>query len=206
MKHLFYCLLILIVSVRAEAQFHFERDPSYEVIIGYGGVPTWQLFDLPTTSMYKDKYYSGALFISGRHYVRKRASLAFSFTFENETGQWGADNWGTFKRRVFTLGSEFSFEYSRHFYCNFGLAYAYVSELHTHDSANYYNVFNYQNGTNYMDKSPQAVENRSAWNVYVSPIGFRTGGQFGGFIQLGAGYKGFVCVGLYCRFYKDEKL
>lgn len=173
---------------------------------GYGVMPTWEAFDWITIGPCEVESSSGAMFVTAKVRASERVLAALTFAYEQEAGVHGYKGFATFKRQIFTIGPEIWADYSTHFYGGVGLAYAFRNKIIAYDSAFYYQTRNYQNGRHYLAENVQVAENAHCANFYVCFLGFRAGlGPVSGFIQLGAGYKGFVSGGLCYSFYDDKK-
>ncbi len=196
-------LFFLCTCISTNAQFEPYNAHSNEIMIGYGVLPTFQLSDAYYASPYKDEYYSGAYFITYKHHFTKKVSVSFTVVYENETGIMRNYPNSFFKRRCFTFSPEVSYYYSNksgsalQFYCTGGIAYSLRNEIHIFDSAFYYQISNYQNGHNIYGSNVQTVNNTDQLNIYISPIGIHFGRTFGGFLEIGVGYKGIINGGLF---------
>jgi hypothetical protein len=147
---------------------------------------------------------TGAIFLTYRHFFTKRFALGFTagLDFEsgdlsygnpnsNSTGLEGTN--GHYSVHAYTIAPEALLAYFRKAtFMLYGYAGAGVT-FYDNKCTLYSNIPNVTLPSNPYD---YRVTN---FNFQVTPIGFRFGGDIGGFVELGLGYKGIFSGGLSAR-------
>ncbi|MFI5195575.1 MAG: hypothetical protein ACHQD8_00660, partial [Chitinophagales bacterium] len=146
----------------------------------------------------------------------KGVTIGFIAGFEKESGDWLYDNmggkqedWSSFKigvfsRSAFTIASEVSITYRNEddlrIYTTVGIGAIFKQETDVYQQQAFY-------GGNYVPaaQGTQVPDNSTKLTGYYSPFGMRFGGNLGGFIELGIGYKGMLNGGISYMF-KSHKI
>ena len=213
------CLLTSVTVAFAQDDdrpVHHDLTGS-EVIIGHGFLPSGQLrangSERNSRLAHEVNQYTGAIFATYRYHINRRFSLGITAAFENEQGTYWDnsynynyqyyyvsggfapnyfDHHGTFTSSSFTIAPELTFNYGDfahglvRLYSTVGIGYTYRNEIVKEAM------------TNQEFRAPYIKALHA--NAYVSPLGVRFGRQFGGFFELGIGYKGILNYGVTYRF------
>lgn len=197
MKKLLALLAIVFVSHGMYSQDYYRSYDHHDIMIGYGqfipdqfnSVKTSMLNDLYPDKRYVRDNYSGlgTIFVTYRH------------IFKNELFMWGitagASNSkseiynvgqyeGELKRQFFTLAIEWEYRYVNQgpvqVYSGLGLGFTYATES--------------------LTPPPESSKSESTGNIsniayQANAVGVRIGKKYGGFVELGYGYKGIINVG-----------
>lgn len=154
-------------------------DPFTELVSAIVGVDTYS----------EDVSYSGALHVGYKTFVTKKEKLAVGGTFAYEsahgTYSYGSSKSGDVKRNFYTIAAEADYRWIKkekfHLYSGLGLGYSFKKESVTP-----------------IGQSEQKT-NGGHFDLQIIGIGARYGSNVGGFMELGFGYKGIICAGLFFR-------
>jgi hypothetical protein len=197
--------LILVPSLNAQKNRATPAaDIVYrnEIFVGYGAPGNSDIL-IPLLKMYgtamtlggyneKNMKATGAFSVGYKYRFDKVASLGATYSVGVNTGDvyWSSDYWGKFRGTHHTIAVECDFRYITrkivNLYSTVGLAATF--SCHKYTSA---------------DPNDQRLDpfNFILPDFHVSLIGVKVGGyRFGGFAELGLGYKGIVHFGAYVRF------
>lgn len=198
-------LIAIIVPISASAQ---EKSAPNSVVyrsefsIGYGAPTTSDLIfplfkmigTVATLGGYTEKNLkiSGAVHAAYKYRFDRVASLGATFVYGGSCSEvwWANEKWGKSHENHYTLALECDFRYLTrrvvNLYSTVGLAATYSTHKFISD-----------------DPNDQQLK-RAGFvlpDFHVSLIGIKVGGyRFGGFAELGAGYKGIFNCGMYVRF------
>ncbi len=143
---------------------------------------------------------TGNIFLTYRYFVLSRLSVGITAGNQTIKGTYHYDNSNLtppydYKLSNTTIAAEVMFIYMNRpgfqSYCSMGIG------------TSFYNETDYLANTSYYYPG-QLSGNK--FNFRISPIGFRFGGKFGGFVELGIGYKGLVDGGLYYTIHKQRSV
>lgn len=196
---------ILIPLSAAAQQRQSAPEPLFyrnEFSVGYGAPTTsdviFPLFKLlgtvATLGGYTERNLKthGGLFAAYKYRFDRIASLGATFVYGNNTSDvwWSGDYWGKSRQNNYTFAVECDFRYLTrrvvNLYSTVGLAATYST--HKFTSAD----------PNDQQLAPVCFV---LPDIHVSLIGVKVGGyRFGGFAELGLGYKGILNFGMYVRF------
>ncbi len=197
MKRLLLILIIAFFSQNSFSQDYYRSYDHHDIMIGYGqfipdqfkSVKSSMLNDLyPDRRYVRDNYSSiGTIFFTYRH------------IFKNELFMWGITagisnskseiyNVGQFegelKRQFYTVAIEWEYRYVNQgpvqVYSGLGLGFTYATETLTPPSES---------------SKSESAGNISNIAYQVNVAGVRLGKKYGGFVELGYGYKGIINVG-----------
>jgi len=197
MKRLLLILIIAFFFQNSFSQDYYRSYDHHDIMIGYGlfipdqfkSVKSSMLNDLyPDKRYVRDNYSSiGTIFFTYRH------------IFKNELFMWGITagmsnskseiyNVGQFegelKRQFYTVAIEWEYRYVNQgpvqVYSGLGLGFTYATET--------------------LTPPPESSKSESTDNIsniayQVNVAGVRLGKKYGGFVELGYGYKGIINVG-----------
>ena len=207
------CAGIMIFNVSAqEVQNAPASVPKQEVYAGFGLLNDNQMIamigDVIGTIftlhylVEPNEYKAFTPFVGYRYNFTKRFSLGGMFAFDSNSVKVAKDmnnngnldenellNKQIVKRRYITLAIEPKFNYvakpSFQLYGYFGLGITII---------NFGSISKFANG-----EQPEMDKRLPHVNAHFTPIGARFGKEFGGFVELGYGYKGILNAGLsYC--------
>src|ERR1035437_714139 len=182
------CLLFYPV-VGTDHRYQPNKGSS-EISLSYGRISGTEIvnaMDMGKDISAYEEANTGNLFATYRYYVNNRIGLGVALGTQSMIYDWTNDNSGshyTQKISMVTTGAEIKclFADSRYFQFYELLAFA----------ATYRNEI-YNNALPSVIMTPQTG---FLWNMQWSPIGFRFGNSFGGFLELGIGYKGLINGGI----------
>ena len=191
--HLSSCFTGIYYGLHSIPRHHEHIKGTGELSVSYGQVSGTQVINALGNS--GDVYYTqlsntGNIFASYHYFLSDKIGLGFTAGNQTYRYFWTNDNSGsTYKENVSltTFGPELKhiFTSSPHFqfYQLIGVAATFRKDVYS-DIMGYNNV-NSASGL--------------TWNLQWSPIGLSFAGDFGGFVELGIGYKGLVNGGLYFK-------
>ena len=173
-----------------------------EFSVGYGFPNTsdviFPLFkvigSVVTLSGYSEKNLKirGGLHVAYKHRFDRIASLGVTFAYGSVGGNvwWGNDYWGKSHEDHYTLALECDFRYLTRRVVNLYSTVGVAATYSTH---------------RFTSADPRDQQLKPVCfvlpNAHVSLIGVKVGGyRFGGFAELGVGYKGVFNCGVYVRF------
>lgn len=203
MKHFIVaCIALTVFAKTSTAQYDEEEmlPKNNEISASYGFVTTAQILDaflaitinagsLGNVNTNTTSYTGGLYLTYRRKILEDKLGLGIALgldqikgDFTNEAGT----KKGTFRSRDYTIAAEAQVAYmNRPNVRLYGLVGAGFS------------LFKYQfTTTGIIEKEKLGITHP---NFQVTPIGAAFGNQFGGFIELGLGYKGLVNLGVYAK-------
>ncbi len=185
---------LLVVSTAGSAQI-----PRHELALSVGIVTFDQIFDFAenltitvgTLGLYQKENleYSSVPFLTYRYTPKGRfgfgAAVGRFTTKGNLTSAWGSTN-GTFRETNVICAAEIAYRWimRRGFQLYSGLGAG----------------VNFERCTNSFEGSPDDITSRLLPTFHLNAVGFRLGESLALFLELGAGYKGIVNIGLSGRF------
>lgn len=194
MKKFIFTLLLVCTFASAKSQF-IEHDIS----ASYGIVTTDQIVDMIKdvfTTIFsfgtyeKDNYdYTGARFLTYKNSVRYRLGLGATVGMDGVRGDLLSNQtkYGTFSTNHYTLAAEADYRWVNtkffQMYSGFGLGYTLSTD---------------KGEVTTTGESDLLISGHSAFQI--NPLGMRIGKGFGGFVELGFGYKGLLNFGLSYQF------
>ena len=204
-----YPLLILLLFgsiINSSAENRFNR---YEFNIGYGWIAPYGFQHINEGG--DAMYATGAYTLSSRYFYNDKITFGLCIKVQNEEGNWGnmfsdppiynAPVWmGTYKRLTYTIAPELTFTYAnspkgyQRIYGTIAAGINYDNEIDTY--GNDYYAYSYHNGKTSLGNNMEIANNKLAFNMYLSPMGMRFGRTFGGFFEVGYGFKGLINFGL----------
>lgn len=202
MKKISFAFALMLSATTLFAQNNDEKMPFHrtEVSVSYGVLSNSQLFEILRIFSesiidynYEATRFSGALFATIR-----RSSANNKFRYGIAVGYDGSK--GTYTDPVSSSSIPGNYRSSHVTVAGEGL-FAYMNKpavrLYGFIGAGYTNI-TYKRTRN----SSSATETQSdgGFNFQVTPIGVSVGNQFGGFLELGVGYKGVINIGAYVKF------
>ncbi len=188
------CLLSLSSAAMAQEETPVGRN---EISVGYGFLSTSQMInifsDALASSLTGGNYsktnstWSGNFFVAYKFAPSKRISLGLTYAHTKNTADISIHDVpsGTSTTNYHTIAGELQFNYvSKPFFRLYSLAGAGMSSY-----------------TEKYKPTVGSTETNSAahFNFQLTPIGVKVGNRIGFFGELGVGYKGLVCAGLYAR-------
>jgi len=197
MKRLLLILIIAFFSQNSFSQDYYRSYDHHDIMIGYGqfipdqfkSVYTSMLNDLyPSRRYVRDNYSSiGTIFFTYRHIFKNElflwgitAGMSNSKSEIYNVGQYE----GELKRQFYTVAIEWEYRYVNQgpvqVYSGLGLGFTYATET--------------------LTPPPESSKSESTGNIsniayQVNVAGVRLGKKYGGFVELGYGYKGIINVG-----------
>jgi len=197
MKRFLLILIIAFFSQNSFSQDYYRSYDHHDIMIGYGqfipdqfkSVYTSMLDDLyPAKRYVRDNYSSiGTIFITYRHIFKNElfmwgitAGMSNSKSEIYNVGQYE----GELKRQFYTVAIEWEYRYVNQgpvqVYSGLGLGFTYATET--------------------LTMPPESSKSESTGNIsniayQVNVAGVRLGKKYGGFVELGYGYKGIINVG-----------
>lgn len=202
MKQRIACLLanILLLCATAKSQSG-TNEPKNQLSASYGFITTSQIIEslvgvgIAVGSLgelvYTPDSYTGGLFLtyhrsSNNNKIRYGIAIGYDAikgSFENQSGS----KKGTFKNANTTIATEIVVAYlNKPNFRLYGLA-----------GGGY--TFNKYENTVISGGSENEQVRGSHVNFQLTPLGAAFGKQFGGFLELGLGYKGLLNIGLFAR-------
>ena len=198
-KILIFSFLLLVSASVFNVHSQSRRN---ELRLGVGIFSTSQFIDafsdviistIPTGTTVQNGSSIGAWQAGYRYLLTDRWAVGGSFIFDYETADairnisgFGDTKIGDFKRFHYTLGAEADFSYIARekfaFYSSLGIG-----------ATLYHQTYRQEGATN--TDSDDLIH----FNFQVTPIGLKFGNVWGGFLELGFGYKGIISLGLFCR-------
>ena len=144
---------------------------------------------LPTGISMDNSSYIGALHLGYKYSLSYRFALGPVFTYDTGTSDAVANNEkaGKFTNNYYSLSLEADYKFINRDKLKL---YALVGAGGT--------IFNQVYKDNKTGE--KHGENQTFFNFQVTPIGIKYGSSFGAFAELGFGYKGILCAGLFYRF------
>jgi hypothetical protein len=197
-KPLYLLILIIIPNISRSQSKDFKR---HEIEVNYSYITTDRFINNFYDALFwmddnDDKYLirnsmtsPGAVFLSYRFNVLKKMSLGLTCGFEMFSGDivnTHSVNFGKTKKMYLTTALECKYKYTEKkilsFYGFLGFGYSF---LFTKDDFS-------------VDVQGMKFVNslKSHINGQITPIGIRVGKTFGGYLELGVGYKGLITAGL----------
>ncbi len=199
-KALFIAVTILFSSLHLFAQTQDapdSRPPAFtgsELFIAHGYMPLSQYNMNENT----DVTALGAVSLGYRYHFSRLLSLGVVGSYEHSSNNYAPTSYAstvTDRRGIqscYTMATEVTFNYltiangTLRFYGVFGAGYSIY--VHIIKSKN--------NGVSSVYKNSRSTYGA----LQIAPIGIRFGRDFGGFLELGSGYRGIVNYGLTYRF------
>lgn len=192
MKNIFILVVFCLFSGCLAAQ-----DSKHEIRLGAGIWSTTEIVNIfsdavatgLTAGSYKsdNATYSGAFHLGYKYSTSERIAIGGTFVYENSSSDAYFNNElsGRFKNNYYTLAAEMDYNYvKKKFFSLYGVLGA---------GATLYGQKYTADGKNYSD-------NMIGFNYQFSPLCIKLGHKIGGFAELGFGYKGILCVGIFTRF------
>jgi len=195
MKRLITIFILLIVfTCSIDAQ-----DRSHEISVSVGGATIYDFLELYSdifATVFTLGYYqetnqtnSPAIGISYKYYLTRRFSLGGDFTYQSITADavTGGEPAGTIDKAYYSLAARADFNYiakpAFKLYSGIGLGYCQYNQKYSpNDGGN-------------KDKSDIGL-----LALQFNALGLKFGRGFGGFLELGYGYRGIANVGLFAAF------
>ena len=212
--YLAFLLICLVVPDVLRAQYNYNHSyiaPDNELYVSEGIVTLEQIRGWAGPAgmsgfVSMPSAMTGAAFITYRRSITHKLSLGFTAGLDNESGDLSYGNpeqnatglegtTGHYIVRSYTLATEALFAYikkGRFMFYGYGGAGATIFK----DNYTLY----YGNGTPVTLPSNPYTYSHTYFNMQVSPIGIRFGGNIAGFVEMGFGYKGLISGGLSARF------
>ena len=193
MKNYFLKIFILIcINFSAFAQ---DRGKS-QIEVSYGLLSSEELaYDLANIIvdlfLWDNPYTirrTGCVFITYKYFELEKLALGGSagFNKHGRTDYYRNGTFSSYDNKTFTISGEVNFYYLKR---------ANVS-LYTMGGLGYFNT---NSTTNYTSKG-STQETISGVAMQFTPIGIRYGKSFGGFAEIGVGYKGVINFGVNVKF------
>ena len=183
-------VFLFVASISAQSKKH-------EIDLGVGVLSTNQLVgtlssvivsSLPGVKMENHRYI-GAIHLGYKYALMDRFALGPTFTYDRGTSDATLlrIHIGKFTSRYYSLALEGDFKYVNSdkfkLYSLMGVGATLLDQT-------------YKNNRSDEIRS----RNKTFFNFQVTPIGIKYGDELGIFTELGFGYKGILCAGLFCRF------
>lgn len=214
----FFLLFLTCRAVANPSDMLADTKPRllvHQFSVGYGRASYTRLLEgyVGGTRGYRETpvtKYTGTFNASYHLFFRERIALGLAFAMENESGDWHKAGYytgssiysptmGVFKRNVYSVVLELKVNYSKRLnspvtaYGYFGIGYTYLNEIGIY-SPEYYNS-QYVNGVNSLGGSLEVSRDHDKTGFQICPIGISFGRKYGGFAELGFGYKGIYNFG-----------
>lgn len=196
----FLLLLLLLLHCTGDAQ---TRQGDHDLSVGYGVLSGRQIGDYLTHGdngggMY-DNSNTGNIFLTYRYFALNWLSIGI--TAGNQT------LWGSFYQNTSSSEPVYNYKYS-----NTTIAAELMLLYSNNDGIQFYTVMGA--GTSVYHETDHPVTPQwyipgqltgIKFNWQYIPVGVRFGGKFGGFMELGVGYKGIFNGGLYYTIHKPKQ-
>ena len=203
-----YPLLLLVLLGLITNSYAENKLNRFEFNLGYGWMFPNGFQRLNENDATKA---SGAYTLSSRYFYSNKIAFGLCIKVQNEEGNWGnmstdppifgAPMWmGTYKRLTYTIAPEVTVTYAtspkgyQRIYGTIAAGINYDNEIDTY-SKSYYE-YSYVNGKTSLGNNMEVANNKMAFNMFISPLGMRFGRTFGGFFEVGYGFKGLINLGL----------
>lgn len=202
MKKIMIIFALMLSTTTLFAQNNNDEMPFHrtEVSFSYGILTNSQLYEIirVIANAFDDYEYEATKFTGGLFATIRRSSANNKFRYGIAIGYDGAK--GTYIDPVSSSSTPGTYRASHVTVAGEGL-FAYMNKptvrLYGFIGAGYTNM-TYRRTRN--SSSNTETESGGSFNFQVTPIGVSFGQQFGGFLELGVGYKGVINIGAYARF------
>ena len=205
MKKMFLCLAFvgMIMNVSAQETQNTQSMPKHEVYAGVGLLSINQMIPMLADAIgtiftggylvQPGDYSAFTPFVGYRHWFSNRFSLGGAFAFDvNSVKVYNGESSDNQMREVnryfmtFALEPKFNYIYRPNFqlYGYLGLGATIVTFA----------------DANFNDGTKADISRVPYVNGQLTPIGARFGKEFGGFVEIGVGYKGILNAGISYRF------
>lgn len=190
-------LLVLFILLVFSLNISFAQTQKHEINVGVGMLSSNQLIDalsgiiitsLPFDIKMDNSRSPGAWYAGYRYSITEKIGIGGVFTFDhNAYDAIRYDiNVGKFNNNYYTISVEGDFRYINNpkfkLYSLIGVGGTLLHQKYKGDQL-------------YADKENSNI----FFNFQITPVGLKYGNRFGGFLELGFGYKGIVTAGLFFR-------
>ena len=189
---------LLVVIALITPSILSAQDKKHEIEAGIGVFSINEIVDtfsdilvsiIPGVKMDDSESY-GSLHLGYKYRPTDRYGIGGVFVYDYSTAKGVVNDvkTGKFINRHYTLAAEIDYTYFRSGnFSMYGLA-GIGGTLHT------------QKYNDNDDSQQDGSDSQPYFTFQVTPVGLKYGNNFGGFAELGFGYRGIVSVGLFARF------